>query len=209
MPSYLAARDLAEKQRYLTASDGLLEKRVIDKDKTMTWVPVVPQGNATTHLSGERWVWLQNHIGIFGAHRNAQKKKILLLRLVWWATLTRDVYQWTESCMICTRCQRTIRPTLMAAMPWWSDQRSEVMINFDGPSNLPDRQENKYVLTNLSRSSLGVLMEPITHLRLSKNRRAQSKRRFQRKCLPEMIRLTQGLVFENTAMAEMTAQVCL
>ena len=49
-----------EKKGYRVAVDGLLEKGVIAKDRPMTWVPVVPQGNATTHLSWKRWVWLQN-----------------------------------------------------------------------------------------------------------------------------------------------------
>ena len=69
-----------EKKGYRLAFDGLLEKGVIAKDRPMAWVPVVPQGNATTHLSWKRWVWLQNHIGVFGAHRSAQKTTILLLR---------------------------------------------------------------------------------------------------------------------------------
>ena len=35
------------------ASDGLLEKCVILKDKNYKFVPVVPAGNATVHLVGD------------------------------------------------------------------------------------------------------------------------------------------------------------
>ena len=42
---------LYEKKAYRLATDGLLEKCVIAKDRPVAWVPVVPQGNATTHLS--------------------------------------------------------------------------------------------------------------------------------------------------------------
>ena len=41
----------------------------------LTWVPVVPDGFATKHLSWKRWLFLQCHVGILGAHRNASKTK--------------------------------------------------------------------------------------------------------------------------------------
>ncbi len=85
-----------EKKGYRLATDSLLEKCVIAKDRPVAWVPVVPQGNATTHLSWKRWVWLQNHIGVFGAHRGATKTIILLLRVVWWATMSKDFEAWKD-----------------------------------------------------------------------------------------------------------------
>ena len=176
----------------------------------MAWVPVVPQGNATTHLSWKRWVWLQNHIGVFGAHRSAQKTIILLLRLVWWATLTRDVEQWTESCMTCIRYrQRPTRPAQIAVKPLDCDCWSEVMIDFEGPSNPPDRQGCRYVLTYFCCLSHGVLLEPVKHLRQSEVRRALSKCMFRSGRLPELIRSDRGPEFKNTVMAEFTSLVGL
>ena len=80
-----------QKKGYRLAEDGLLEKGVIAKDRPFAWVPVVPQGNATVHLSWKRRVWLQSHIGVLWAHRSAEKTIMLLLRVVWWATLSKDV----------------------------------------------------------------------------------------------------------------------
>ena len=150
------------------------------------------------------------HIGVFGAHRSAQKTTILLLRLVWWATLTREVEAWTESCMTCIRFRsRPTRPEQVAVKPLDCDCWSEVMIDFEGPSNPPDRQGCRYVLTYFCCLSHGVLLEPVKHLRASEVRRALSKCMFRSGRLPELIRPDRGPEFKNTVMAEFTTFVGL
>ena len=59
---------------YRIAPDGVLERDIRQTGPCAAkWVPVVPDGRATRHLSWKRLVFLQVHVGIFGGHRNAEK----------------------------------------------------------------------------------------------------------------------------------------
>ena len=59
---------------YRVAPDGLLEKLVpLPPPAGDAWVPVVPDGKATGNLSWKRWLFLQFHVGMLGAHRSAAK----------------------------------------------------------------------------------------------------------------------------------------
>ena len=61
-----------EPSGYRVACDGLLERHVA-ADGRVWWSPVVPEGNATAHMTWKRWCFLQCHNGIFGAHRLEEK----------------------------------------------------------------------------------------------------------------------------------------
>ena len=82
------------------ADDGVLERKVqSDPTGQERWVPIVPDGNAAVHLTWKRWVFLQCHIGILGAHRNADKTNLIMLRMVWWKGMKDDVTVWVGKCM--------------------------------------------------------------------------------------------------------------
>ena len=69
---------------YRVAKDGLLERWVsLPPPANDSWVPIVPDGQATGNLPWKRWLFLQCHVGVLGAHRNADKTLILLQRQVW------------------------------------------------------------------------------------------------------------------------------
>ena len=77
----LAAKELDD--GYRIAKDGLLERLVnLPPPANATWVPIVPEGQATGNLPWKRWLFLQCHVGVLGAHRNADKTCALLSRQV-------------------------------------------------------------------------------------------------------------------------------
>ena len=80
MPMF-SAKELAN--GYRIAKDGLLERQVnLPPPANATWVPIVPEGQAQANLPWKRWLFLQCHVGILGAHRNAEKTCALLSRQV-------------------------------------------------------------------------------------------------------------------------------
>ena len=83
------------------------------------------------------------------------------------------------------------------------------MIDFEGPSNPPDRQGCKYVLMYFDCLSHGVLLEPCKCLRASEVRRALAKCMFRCGRLPDLIRSDRGPEFKNAMMAEFAALVRL
>ena len=70
------------------ASDGLLERQVAGAVKPI-WVPIVPEGQATSNLTWKRWVFLQCHVGMLGAHRNAKKTTMIIIRQCWWESVSK------------------------------------------------------------------------------------------------------------------------
>ena len=52
------------------ATDGLLEALVETRTRKKVWVPVVPAGYATQHLTWKRLTFVQVHVGLFGGHRS-------------------------------------------------------------------------------------------------------------------------------------------
>ena len=67
-------------QGYRRGTDGLLERHVKRPSPLgAIWVPIVPAGNATAILTWKQWVFLQCHVGVLGAHRNAEKTLSLIL----------------------------------------------------------------------------------------------------------------------------------
>ena len=68
---------------FRVAEDGLLEKFVKVQNKEL-WVPVVPEGHAASHMTWKRWLYLQCHVGVLGAHRSGQKTGRVMERMAWW-----------------------------------------------------------------------------------------------------------------------------
>ena len=138
MPMF-SAKQLSE--GYRIAKDGLLERHVqLPPPANATWVPIVPEGQATGNLSWKRWLFLQCHVGVLGAHRNAEKTCNLLSRQVWWPTMKADVQHWWEKCLTCIRFRKMPRKQeSVPVVPTDRDCWEEVMFDLEGPSNPADR----------------------------------------------------------------------
>ena len=134
---------------YRVAEDGLLERQVqLPPPVNAIWVPVVPDGQATGNLTWKRWLFLQCHVGVLGAHRNAEKTCLLLARQVWWRTMKDDVHRWWESCLTCIRFRKMPQKTpSVPVVPTNRDCWEEVMVDLEGPSNPADKNGCKYTMT--------------------------------------------------------------
>ena len=61
----------SEREVYRTSDDGVLERKIVSAHLGQPeWVPVVPEGYASGHITWKKFVFLQCHLGIFGGHRN-------------------------------------------------------------------------------------------------------------------------------------------
>ena len=69
---YFSTKD-AMPEGYRLGMDGVLERQVAGPVPAMLWVPVVPRGAATVNLSWRKWIFVQNHAGVGGAHRSEEK----------------------------------------------------------------------------------------------------------------------------------------
>ena len=87
---FFALRDIPD--GYRLAPDGLLERLVLlPPPAGPSWVPIVPGSQTTGNLTWKRLLFLQCHVGILGAHCDAEKTHMLLKRQVWWSTMRADV----------------------------------------------------------------------------------------------------------------------
>ena len=157
------------------------------------YVPVVPDGQAAVHLSWKKWVFLQVHAGVFGAHRGAEQTVLLLERICVWEGMRADVPEWCNQCLTCIRFRK--RPTkteAVAVKPTHLECWEEVMIDCEGPSNPPDSAGHHYILSYLCLLSHGVLLEPIKQLTFSEVRRAFARCVFRSGTLPLLVRSDRG-----------------
>ena len=127
--------------------DGVIERQV--GGVCAKWVPIVPEGQATANLSWKRWVFLQCHVGMLGAHRNAKKTCFIILRQCWWQSVSSDVEDWCARCITCLRFRRVATkqdsPVTVAALD--AECWEEVMIDLEGPYSPTDKQGNQYTMT--------------------------------------------------------------
>ena len=150
------------KEGYRKAEDGLIERLVqLPPPAGATWVPIVPDGQATANLTWKRWLFLQCHVGLLGGHRNADKTYTLLSRQVWWVTMKEDVTRWWEKCLTCIKMRKV--PQKQETVPVvYTDQDcwEVVMIDLEGPCNPADKSGNKYTMTYICCLCYGTLLEP-------------------------------------------------
>ena len=105
LTQFSSERELGSGYRF--AGDGLLERQVpLPPPIGSAWVPVVPSGNATANLTWRRWMFLQCHIGVLGAHRNAERTETIISRQAWWPSLRQDVARWWTECLTCLQFQK-------------------------------------------------------------------------------------------------------
>ena len=174
--------------------DGLLERQVsLPPPANETWVPVVPDGQATAHLTWKRWLFLQCHVGVLGAHRNAEKTMNLLKRQVWWPTMDKDVHQWTESCLTCIRFRKTPqKQPQVAVVPTGRDCWEEVMVDLEGPNNPADKRGHKYSFTYICCLCHGILIETSERITARDTRRMFANCILRSGTLPTLVRSDRG-----------------
>ena len=158
-----SAKTLAE--GYRLAKDGLLERLVnLPPPANDTWLPIVPDGQATSHLTWKRLLFLQCHVGVLGAHRNVEKTVLILRRQVWWAGLAKDVEFWCSKCVTCLRFRRMPqKQEAVAVIPTDAECWEEVMIDLEGPSQPMDMDGNKYAMTYICCVCRGILLNRSRH----------------------------------------------
>ena len=156
------------------AEDGVLEHLSPDRSpEKPEWVPIVPSGYATSHLTWKQWVFLQMHIGIFGHHRAGKKTYQLMKDVVWWSTMKTDVFTWYDECLTCIRFRkRPTRQDQVAVKPTSLHPWQEIMIDCEGSSRPPDAAGNTYVLSYFCCLTHAVLLETMRSLTHSEVRRA-------------------------------------
>lgn len=77
---------------YRIAKDGVLEREIrLPPPCPVKWVPVVPDGQSMRNMTWKRWLFLQVHVGVQGAHRSAPNTYTLLSRQCWWRTMKVDI----------------------------------------------------------------------------------------------------------------------
>ena len=67
------------------------------------WNPIIPYGYVTKLLTWKRWLFLQFHVGLLGAHRSADKTYALCRHQVYWEGMLKDFERWTNECLTCIR----------------------------------------------------------------------------------------------------------
>ena len=202
----------AELQRgYRVADDGLLERHVqLPPPAGATWVPVVPDGQAHGGLSWKRWVFLQCHVGVLGAHRSAEKTLMLISRQVWWRTMKSDVARWCGKCLTCLRFRKVPqRQETIPTVPTNQDCWEVVMIDLEGPNHPADKSGCKYTMTYMCCLCQGVFLEPGARLIASEARRMFANCVMRSGTIPSMVRSDRGPELKNAVMAEYSALVGL
>ena len=199
------------KEGFRLAKDGLLERVVqLPPPANATWVPIVPDGQATGNLTWKRWLFLQCHVGVLGAHRNAEKTLVLLSRQVWWPTMKEDVHRWWEKCLTCIRFRRVPqKQETIPTVPTNQDCWEVVMIDLEGPSNPCDKTGCKYTMTYICCLCYGTLLEQGVRLTATEARRMFACCVMRSGTIPTMVRSDRGPELKNALMAEYGALVGL
>ena len=151
---------------------------------------------------------MQFHIGILGAHRNAEKTYDLMRRQVWWPTMKQDVHRWWDKCLTCLRFRKQPRKQeAVAVIPSNAECWDEVMIDLEGPNNPADKQGCKYHMTYICCLCHGALLEAGTRASSTEARRMFACCVFRSGRLPSLLRSDRGAEFKNALMAEYAALV--
>ena len=196
---------------YRLAKDGLLERLVqLPPPANATWVPIVPDGQATGNLSWKRWLFLQCHVGILGAHRNAEKTNALLSRQVWWPSMKDNVKVWTENCLTCVRFRKIPqRQEAVPVIPTNAECWEEVMIDLEGPSNPSTKNGHKYTMTYICCLCHGVFLEGSARITANDTRRMFACCIMRSGTLPTLVRSDRGPELKNILMAEYSSMIGL
>ena len=194
---------------YRIASDGLLERQVqLPPPANATWVPVVPDGMAMGNLTWKRWLFLQCHVSVLGAHRNGKKTCQLLARQVWWQTMKDDVQHWWENCLACIRFRKMPQKTpSVPVVPTNRDCWEEVMVDLEGPSNPADKNGCKYTMTYICCLCQGLLLESSPRITAAEVRSMFANCVMRSGTIPTLIRTDRGPELKNVFMSEYSSML--
>ena len=82
----------SDREVHRVADDGVLERRITSEHLGQPeWVPIVPEGYATGHITWKKFVFLQCHLGVLGGHRSADKTYACIKRLCWWRNMRSQI----------------------------------------------------------------------------------------------------------------------
>ena len=192
---------------YRKAEDGLLERLLPSPlPPGERWVPIVPDGMATKHLTWKRWMFLQCHVGVLGAHRNPEKTLNIVMRQAWWATIKEDVHQWAQKCITCLRFRKMhTKQEQMPVIPTGAECWEEVMIDLEGPNNPCDKQGNMYTMTYICTVCQGLLTDRAPKCNAVEARRMFATCMFRSGTIPTMLRSDRGPELKNAIMNEYAA----
>jgi len=86
------------------AQRGLIEHYVIPTGMSQgVWVPVVLDGEAATGMTLKFFCFKQEHVGVLGAHRGANKMFERLSKVCYWENMKKDFESWVSQRIICIR----------------------------------------------------------------------------------------------------------
>ena len=172
----------------------------------LLWLPVVPEGFATPHLTWRRWIWQVHHSSTVGGHRSPDATQELLRRVCWWPRMAADITQWCARCLACVQHRREPRKNPQVAVratqydPW-----QDVVVDMEGPVNPASADGHRYIMTYMCNFTGAILLEPAKHLKAQEIRRLFSKCMFRSGTLPVVVRTDRGPEFTNTLMREFLA----
>ena len=190
---------------FRVAPDGLLEKQVSTTrpGSSVAWVPVIPDGQASSHMTWKRFIYTNCHCGIAGAHRSAEKTYILAARMCWWKGMRQDIEEWTKRCTTCISFRKIAHKTCSPdAIPVTAECWQEVVVDLEGPSNPPDKDGNKFVMTYICSVCQGILLEPAKACNAMECRRMFAKCIMRSGTVPIMVRSDRGPEFKNVLQKE-------
>ena len=76
------------------------------------------------------------------------------------------------------------------------------MIDLEGPSNPPDKDGNRYIMTYICCLCYGVLLEPGSRLTMTEARRMFANCALRSGCMPTLLRSDRGPELKNALMQE-------
>ena len=188
---------------YRIAGDGLLERRVKQSPPIEPrWVPIVPAGHATAHLPWKRWMFLQCHVGVLGAHRSPEKSLIIIQRQAWWRTMSEDVKSWCDKCITCLRFRRmATKRESPAVVPVTAECWEEVMIDLEGPYSPKDKQNCCYSMTYICCLCHAILTDKAPKCNAQEARRMFATCMLRSGTVPSMLRSDRGPELKNAVMS--------
>ena len=107
-----------------------------------------------------------------------------------------DVDAWVKRCITCIRFRKIPqKQTAEAVIPVDAECWEEVMMDIEGPSQLSDKDGNKYCLTYACCTCHGVLLERTGTLNARQARRMFASCAFRSGRMPNLIRTDRGPEF--------------
>ena len=117
-----------------------------------------------------------------------------------------DVERFCKNCYTCLRFKRiATRTEAVPVIPSGAECWEEVMVDIEGPSNPPDKDGNRYLMTYICCLCHGIFLEGAPELNAHECRRMFANCVFRSGRLPGLVRSDRGSEFRNALMKEYQA----